>query len=372
MDTVKLTREQLYEMVWQEPMSTIAKRYKITDTGLRKACERMNIPTPSNGHWMKLMHGKTSEKIELPSFFEGDGIFQIQQIGEESVVNGESDLSRIRKEILGDTRLDLTVPLTLKNACKMVTDVNELLKESAKDKYYRKNDLLFHYGSGLDVKVTPENLNRMLRFADALIKNLKIRGHEVYFENNTTKLDLFGEKFPIVFRECLRREIRKDPKSIWDNSRMVPTGILSFRTTSFHQREWREGKQTLEKQLPNIMAQLEVMGLKWKKEMDGHRAQWEKQEREEKLEKERLERKQNELQLFQNLSKEAKRFNEAQIIRNYISEIENRFGSETLPIEKTFEWILWAKEKADWIDPLVAKSDLILGNYSAIIEPKNR
>src|SRR6476620_12195241 len=115
MDIIKLTRVELYEMVWNEPMSAIAKRYNITDTGLRKACSRMNIPTPSNGHWMKLLHGKDSPKIELPGFYEGDGFFEIRQLGEETVITEESDLSRIRKEILADARLDLKVPLTLKN-----------------------------------------------------------------------------------------------------------------------------------------------------------------------------------------------------------------------------------------------------------------
>ena len=38
------TRAELYEMVWSEPMRTIAGRYKISDVGLRKICVRKNIP----------------------------------------------------------------------------------------------------------------------------------------------------------------------------------------------------------------------------------------------------------------------------------------------------------------------------------------
>ena len=52
-----LTRTELYEMVWSEPMRTIAKRYNISDVGLRKICIRKNIPVPERGHWTRIRFG---------------------------------------------------------------------------------------------------------------------------------------------------------------------------------------------------------------------------------------------------------------------------------------------------------------------------
>jgi hypothetical protein len=43
MEKVTFTREELYDMVWEEPLSRLAKKYKISDNGLRKICKRMNI-----------------------------------------------------------------------------------------------------------------------------------------------------------------------------------------------------------------------------------------------------------------------------------------------------------------------------------------
>ena len=40
------TDEELYDLVWSEPMTTVCKRFGISDNGLRKHCKSMNIPTP--------------------------------------------------------------------------------------------------------------------------------------------------------------------------------------------------------------------------------------------------------------------------------------------------------------------------------------
>ena len=47
----RLSRKELYELVWSEPMKILAPRFGISDVGLRKACDRAEIPTPGPGHW---------------------------------------------------------------------------------------------------------------------------------------------------------------------------------------------------------------------------------------------------------------------------------------------------------------------------------
>ena len=42
---MELTRKELYDLVWSEPMTTICKRFGLSDNGLRKRCKSMNIPT---------------------------------------------------------------------------------------------------------------------------------------------------------------------------------------------------------------------------------------------------------------------------------------------------------------------------------------
>ena len=52
-DAVTLTREELYELVWSEPMWTLAQRFGLSDVGLAKTCRRFRIPVPSRGYWLR-------------------------------------------------------------------------------------------------------------------------------------------------------------------------------------------------------------------------------------------------------------------------------------------------------------------------------
>jgi hypothetical protein len=40
----RLTREQLYELVWSEPMQRIGKHIGISDVAIAKHCRRLGIP----------------------------------------------------------------------------------------------------------------------------------------------------------------------------------------------------------------------------------------------------------------------------------------------------------------------------------------
>jgi hypothetical protein len=45
----RLSRKALYDLVWSEPIKTLAARFGISDVGLKKTCARAAIPTPERG-----------------------------------------------------------------------------------------------------------------------------------------------------------------------------------------------------------------------------------------------------------------------------------------------------------------------------------
>lgn len=65
MEKETITRQELYNLVWSFPMTTLSKKYAISDVGLRKICIRMNILMPQAGHWQKLKFGKKINKKTL-------------------------------------------------------------------------------------------------------------------------------------------------------------------------------------------------------------------------------------------------------------------------------------------------------------------
>lgn len=63
---IRLTREQLFEMVWATPMQRLAKDFGLSDVGLAKLCRRNEIPVPGRGHWQRLEAGQNPERPGLP------------------------------------------------------------------------------------------------------------------------------------------------------------------------------------------------------------------------------------------------------------------------------------------------------------------
>jgi len=59
-------RQQLHELVWSAPMTTLAKSLSISGVGLAKACRRGDIPVPPRGYWARLAAGQHVARTPLP------------------------------------------------------------------------------------------------------------------------------------------------------------------------------------------------------------------------------------------------------------------------------------------------------------------
>ena len=49
-ESITISRNELYEQVWKEPVSRLAPKYGISDVGLKKICRKLNVPTPPLGY----------------------------------------------------------------------------------------------------------------------------------------------------------------------------------------------------------------------------------------------------------------------------------------------------------------------------------
>ena len=45
MNTVEVTRRELYDLVWETPTRHLCKKFGLSDVGLAKTCKRLNIPS---------------------------------------------------------------------------------------------------------------------------------------------------------------------------------------------------------------------------------------------------------------------------------------------------------------------------------------
>jgi len=67
-----VSREDLYALVWQKPMSRVAPDFGITGNGLAKICRKIDVPYPPRGYWAKKEYGKPVIVTKLPK--QKDGI----------------------------------------------------------------------------------------------------------------------------------------------------------------------------------------------------------------------------------------------------------------------------------------------------------
>ena len=53
--THRYERLKLYEEVWAEAVTIVAKRYDISDVALRKICKKLAVPVPPLGTGLRLL-----------------------------------------------------------------------------------------------------------------------------------------------------------------------------------------------------------------------------------------------------------------------------------------------------------------------------
>lgn len=60
-----VSREELYRLVWSEPMTRIAGRFDVSGSYLARICTLLNVPRPARGYWAKLAVGKAPAQTPL-------------------------------------------------------------------------------------------------------------------------------------------------------------------------------------------------------------------------------------------------------------------------------------------------------------------
>ena len=62
----KISRQKLYEEIWDISTSKVAKKYNLSYSKLQQACKKANIPLPTQYYWGKYYAGTPVEKTPLP------------------------------------------------------------------------------------------------------------------------------------------------------------------------------------------------------------------------------------------------------------------------------------------------------------------
>jgi hypothetical protein len=64
--TVRLTREELHDLVWSRPMTEIAAEFGMSSVAFAKHCKTADVPRPGRGYWQQREAGQKPKRDKLP------------------------------------------------------------------------------------------------------------------------------------------------------------------------------------------------------------------------------------------------------------------------------------------------------------------
>ncbi|MEF3063448.1 hypothetical protein [Pandoraea apista] len=176
-ETQNFEREKLYEEIWSEPVSKVAKKYQISDVGLRKICVNLSIPVPPVGYWAKIAAGQT---VKRPSLAPTKGPTTYQRTVYKDPQNDERSMrtqARIDEDAAHAPEVPVVAPRT------SIDDCLPLIKRMAKKlegKLRDSRDWPFCDGAGLmRLSVSQQNSLRALLVLNQLLETLSTAGYRL-------------------------------------------------------------------------------------------------------------------------------------------------------------------------------------------------
>jgi hypothetical protein len=230
----QVTREDLYEQVWREPMLRVAERHGVSSSFLARVCTVMNVPRPPRGYWAKLEFGKAEPQPPLPEARPEDKL----------VWNRSNDPDIVARPL---PKAPITVPRLRKVAVALppkrhalVTGVRDLFLKG------RTNDAgLLRPSKRLlpDLVVSEKTLDAALDAANQLFQQLELAGHRVVL----APTDRHYSRCEVEEREVPRQGYHH--ANLWSPQRStfvyvgtVAIGLTLFETTEEIEVQYVNGK----------------------------------------------------------------------------------------------------------------------------------
>jgi hypothetical protein len=249
---IVITRKELYERVWAEPIQKLSKEYGLSDVGLAKICRRYEIPIPPRGHWAKKQAGKRVAQPPFPTQGPKGYGDQIRLAGPPAPPAPPAEAPEPLHPLLAaesNPENEISVPDDLRIRHPMLRSTLEYWRLIRRSNHRWDVPLPPH----LVLNVSTEAQARALRLLQALFTALKHRSYELFAgERRQIQVKLLGETCELFVRERQRRVRRlpspktKGPSSVFESSRpfdLAHTGELEFRIEKrFGRQVVRDGK----------------------------------------------------------------------------------------------------------------------------------
>jgi hypothetical protein len=366
-------REELYQKVWEKPMLKVAEEYGVSDVALAKVCRKLSVPLPGRGYWAKLAHGHAvPKKPALPNLDEVPVIYrseQSQQKQNKKPDPSDSETATIEELLRSGALVPPAIDPSKEPHVLIRSTASRLRSQS------RKTDegiLLPREPGGLDVRVTAKSLGRALQVLAKVLAVLDGQAIKVeVLEQGGTVASIEGCKIAFGVEEPVRKVVTQKPRvpnptDKWDYDRIVTfesSGqlVLSIHSSSWEthglRQKWSDAKtRRVESLIPDFIAGMMRTALVLRRaEEDRIRHENERQKRERDREELRKLVAEEERKLEQ-FNQWMDNFESAERMRRFIAAYAEKTSSRSPEKQPNHrEWIEWANQQADRLDPFVAK-----------------
>jgi hypothetical protein len=380
------TRQQLYELVWQKPVRTVARDLGISDVALAKACRRLKIPLPGRGYWAKAAAGVKLSRIPLPAAPSVRSQISFKPVKPRPPLEPLAPTSPADNSTANAPDVKLS---TLEAPHRIARSAQSALRRAKPD----KQGLVAAFPLvGWKVEVAPGSVSRALIIVDTLLQILKNRGaslragkQEPWHRRPPTELFLADERVHVSLREGVRRRRKTEEERARERHEGVnyvhayeyyPKGELILaiaNAPSGTANEWRDGKQCkLEGQLSEVVAGLLALPdvLKERRllaeEAEKQRLAEEKKRWEDQRARERDE------QRLEELLKEAGQYRARVDLLAYLAHLEKYVQDNDVEVtESLTRGLTEARALADSLDKTRTRLGL-LQHYGLVTESESR
>jgi hypothetical protein len=377
-DSMTWNREELYEKVWSEPVTKVAKGYGVSDVALAKACRKLKVPVPGRGYWAKKEHGHRVERQSLPKLVEPVVVTRMIRPAVQSRKlhpDDEREFARIDKLLSSGAFARPVTPPALRHP--LVLTLRKGLNEGNADDRH----ILRSGPDAIDVRVSKNNVSRVIEVVARLIATLEAQGATVTITESRwekhTKIAAFGEHVSFSISESAHQvEITPPVQRPGKYVRLatfagkpidyVPTGNMTLEIATYGdnlRRRWNENKHKLDDLIPDIVATLlKAAVLKRRATLTRQAEELAARKRQEEIAllRQRIE---EEEKRVKKLEAEALAWERARSLRQFVLaaiDVHKVAGEEVGPDAQLGIWAAWALQYADWLDPLVKSPRSIL------------
>lgn len=183
-----ISREELYKLVWAEPMTKVAARFDVSGSYLARMCTLLNVPRPERGYWAKMAVGKAPAQPLLPAPLPGDPLHWSKE-GEKLPV---AKMERPKPPVASGKKPSIPRDRThgLIRGAKVHFEKTRQIEEWDYLKPYKK--LL------VDLVTSSEGLDRGLSLANDLYNALESMGHRVVMASTQESMRRINVDTPAV------------------------------------------------------------------------------------------------------------------------------------------------------------------------------